>query len=46
MSSGRHALFHFTENYGSTKASYSHVTRIVQYFVTLHKMELFFPQTT
>jgi len=34
MSSGRHAIFHFTENYVSTKVSYSHTNRIVQYFVT------------
>jgi len=34
MSSGLYALLRFTENYVSTKVSYSHITRIVQYFVT------------
>jgi len=46
MSSGRHAVFHFTDNYVSTKVSYSHINRIVQYFVTLHAVALFFPQIT
>jgi len=45
VSSGRYAFFHFTENYVSTKVSYSHITRIVHYFVTLHKMAFFCPQT-